>query len=181
MRMKKFASLQPKRLASMFTLATIGMALSLPALANNVAIWDAQEAIKNSNYAKSKIASIEASVRPKQQQLQTYKANVDRLQQQYNNQKASLTDAQKNDIRQQIETNLRNYEQVAGQIQSTLTANQTDILQKITPKMQSITESIVRQKNIDLLIDNSDHMVTYVKPEWDVTADFTQKINEQVR
>lgn len=66
---------------------------SVSALANNVAVWNSQAAITNTNYAKAKLASLQASVKPKQQQLQTYKANIERLQQQYNSQQSNLTDA----------------------------------------------------------------------------------------
>lgn len=45
----------------------------------------------------------------------------------------------------------------------------------------TLKETIVRQKNIDVLIDNRDRTVSYVKPEWDVTADFTKAINDQVK
>ena len=54
-------------------------------------------------------------------------------------------------------------------------------MQRIVPKIQAIKENIVRQKNIDVLIDNRDRTVSYVKPEWDVTADFTKAINDQVK
>ena len=124
---------------------------------------------------------VKAAVKPKQQQLDSYKATIERLQKQYATQNAQMTQAQKDDLRKQIQTNLQNYEQVASQIQSIIDANETEVMQRIVPKIQAIKENIVRQKNIDVLIDNRDRTVSYVKPEWDVTADFTKAINDQVK
>lgn len=149
--------------------------------ANTVAVWNSQQAIANSNYAKAKLASIQASLSPKQQQLQTYKANIERIQSQYNQQKDKITPTQKSDMERQIKTNIDNYEMVAGQIENLLGKAENDIMQRISPVIKGIQDSIVKQKNIDVLIDNRDRTVTFVKPEWDVTQDFIQKINEQVK
>lgn len=149
--------------------------------ANTVAVWNSQQAIANSNYAKAKLASIQASLSPKQQQLQTYKANIERIQSQYNQQKDKITPTQKSDMERQIKTNIDNYEMVAGQIENLLGNAENDIMQHISPVIKGIQDSIVKQKNIDVLIDNRDRTVTFVKPEWDITQDFIQKINEQVK
>lgn len=149
--------------------------------ANTVAVWNSQVAINNTNIAKTKIGVVQAAVKPKQQQLDSYKATIERLQKQYATQNAQMTQAQKDDLRKQIQTNLQNYEQVASQIQSIIDANEAEVMQRIVPKIQAIKENIVRQKNIDVLIDNRDRTVSYVKPEWDVTADFTKAINDQVK
>ena len=155
--------------------------LALPVFVNTVAVWNSQVAINNTNIAKTKIGVVKAAVKPKQQQLDSYKATIERLQKQYATQNAQMTQAQKDDLRKQVQTNLQNYEQVASQIQSIIDANETEVMQRIVPKIQAIKENIVRQKNIDVLIDNRDRTVSYVKPEWDVTADFTKAINDQVK
>lgn len=151
------------------------------AQANNVAVWNSQQAIASSNYAKAKLASVQASLTPKQQQLQTYKVNIDRLQAQYNQQKDTITPAQKVAMENQVKTNMTNYDTVATQIQTLLSTTESEVLQRISPAIKGIQDTIIRQKNIDVLIDNRDHSVTFAKPEWDVTQDFIQKINEQVR
>lgn len=162
-------------------IVTALLGFSVPSIANTVAVWNSQAAIANTNYAKAKLATLQASVKPKQQQLQTYKATVTRLQQQYVATQATLTDAQKQDLANQIKTNMQNAEQVAAQIQSALSSSEDEVYKAISPKMPAITESILKSKNIDLLLDNRDGNVTYVKPEWNLTQEFTNKINEQVR
>ena len=161
--------------------ASILSVLAMPVFANTDAVWNSQVAINNTNIAKTKIGVVQAAVKPKQQQLDSYKATIERLQKQYVTQNAQMTQAQKDDLRKQIQTNLQNYEQVASQIQSIIDANEAEVMQRIVPKIQAIKENIVRQKNIDVLIDNRDRTVSYVKPEWDVTADFTKAINDQVK
>ena len=161
--------------------ASILSVLAMPVFANTVAVWNSQVAINNTNIAKTKIGVVQAAVKPKQQQLDSYKATIERLQKQYATQNAQMTQAQKDDLRKQIQTNLQNYEQVASQIQSIIDANEAEVMQRIVPKIQAIKENIVRQKNTDVLIDNRDRTVSYVKPEWDVTADFTKAINDQVK
>lgn len=173
-----------KKITSLLAISTAAIAtltFTSTAMANNVAVWNSQQAIATSNYGKARLAAVQASVAPKQQQLQSYQANLNRLQQQFVQQKNSLTPAQKADIENQVKTNMDNYDAVAAQIQSLLAASEADIMQKIAPKLQGIRDSILKQKNIDILIDNRDRLVSYAKPEWDVTQDFIQKINEQVK
>ena len=165
----------------LFTMMTMVSAISVSAYANNVAVWNSQLAITNTNFAKAKIATVQASVKPKQQQLESYKSAVERLQNQYASQKDKLTDAQKEDIRKQIQANLQNYEQVAAQIQALIDASENEVMQRIAPKMPSIRDTIIRQKNIDVLVDNRDRSISFVKPEWDVTADFTKALNDEVK
>lgn len=161
--------------------ASILSVLAMPVFANTVAVWNSQVAINNTNIAKTKIGVVQAAVKPKQQQLESYKATIERLQKQYATQNTQMTQAQKDDLRKQIQTNLQNYEQVASQIQSIIDRNEAEVMQRIVPKIQAIKETIVRQKNIDVLIDNRDRTVSYIKPEWDVTADFTKAINDQLK
>ena len=54
----------------LFTMMTMVSAISVSAYANNVAVWNSQLAITNTNFAKAKIATVQASVKPKQQQLE---------------------------------------------------------------------------------------------------------------
>lgn len=157
------------------------LSTSMGAMANTVAIWNSQIAISNSNYAKSKVASMQASIKPKEQQLKTYQDNIKKLQDQYEQQKEKITDTQKEALRKQMQTNVDNYTQVAAQIQAIIEQNERDVLQKISAKMPEIQNSITKQKNIDILIDSRDRNISFVKPEWDVTKDFTQKINELVK
>ena len=89
---------------------------------------------------------VQAAVKPKQQQLDSYKATIERLQKQYATQNAQMTQAQKDDLRKQIQTNLQNYEQVASQIQSIIDTNEAEVMKRIVPKIQAIKENIVRQK-----------------------------------
>lgn len=163
------------------TITTLMLSISVGAFANNVAVWNSVLAVTNSNYAKNKATTLQASITPKQQQLKTYQNNIEKLQQQYSSQKDTMTDVQKADIRKQIDSNLQNYDQVAGQIESIIATHEQDILDKIAPKIKGIQESIIKQKNIDVLIDNRDRNVTFVKPEWDITDEITKKINEQVK
>lgn len=179
--MQTFLSKKAAKTAALIIATASLSLLSMTAMANTVAVWNSQQAIASSNYGKAKLAGIQASVQPKQQQLQNYKATIDRLQQQYSQQYTSLTDAQKQAMEQQVRTNMESYEQVANQIQSIISANEADVLQKIGPKLEAIRNSIVQQKNIDVLIDNRDHTISYVKPEWELTQEFINKINEQVR
>lgn len=168
---------------SLMTLASValgGMLLSQSAAAGVVAVWDSQQALIKTNYAKAKLANLQSSLAGRQQQLKTYQSTIERLQQQYASQQASMTEAQKQELRRQIETNIASYETIEAQVTKTLIDNRKEMMRQIAPKMKGIIESIVKQKNIDVLIDSSDGVVTYAKPELDVTADFTQRINEQV-
>lgn len=169
-----------KKLTNLLTASALSM-MTMPVLANTVAVWNSQVAITNSNIAKAKIGVLQAAIKPKQQQLDSYKATIQRLQNQYATQNATMTPAQKDELGKQIQSNLQRYEQLASQIQAIIDTHETEVMQRIAPKMQAIKDTIIRQKNIDVLIDNRDRTVSYVKPEWDLTADFTKAINDQVK
>lgn len=169
-----------KKLTTLLTASVLSV-LTMPVLANTVAVWNSQVAITNSNIAKAKIGVLQVAIKPKQQQLDGYKATIQRLQNQYATQSATMSPAQREALGKQIQSNLQSYEQVASQIQAIIDTHETEVIQRIAPKMQAIKDTIIRQKNIDVLIDNRDRTVSYVKPEWDLTTDFTKAINDQVK
>lgn len=169
-----------QKITTLLTASVLSL-MTMPVLANTVAVWNSQVAISDSNIAKAKIGVLQAAIKPKQQQLDGYKATIQRLQNQYATQNEKMTQAQKDELGRQIQSTLQSYEQVASQIQAIIDTNETEVMQRIAPKMQVIKDTIIRQKNIDVLIDNRDRTISYVKPEWDLTADFTKAINEQVK
>ena len=166
-----------KKIVCVFT----GIMFSSLAFANNVGVWDSYQAITNSNFAKAKITATQNAIKPKQQQLKTYQDNLERLQKQYLSQADKLTDTQKTDLATQIQTHQQNYAQLVNQIQTSVETSEKEILQQVAPKLQNITQTIIKQKNIDVLIDSRNTEVTFAKPEWDITADITKAINEQVK
>ncbi|WP_019518552.1 OmpH family outer membrane protein [Faucicola boevrei] len=153
------------------------MILSSASFANTVAVWNSELAIANTTFAKDKIVTTQNAIQPKQQQIKTYQANIESLQQQYR----TADDSQKAEIAKQIESNVKNYEQVSAQIQQTLTINQKEIFNKINPQLKTIMQNLMKQKNIDVLIDDATGAVSFVKPEFDITNDVTNALNQQVK
>lgn len=154
------------------------MLLSSTSFANNVAVWNSSLAIANSNFAKTKVTATQNAIKPKQQQLKTYQENIERLQKQYND---KLDEKTKEGIAKQIESNLLNYDDVAKQIQTSIATSEEEVMQKVAPKIKSITDNLIKQKNIDILIDYRNGSLTFAKAEWDITDDVTKAINEQVK
>ncbi|ELA08308.1 outer membrane chaperone Skp [Moraxella macacae 0408225] len=161
----------------LLTLITLSVGFANTVVANTVAVWNSEEAIANTNFAKSKITATQKTLAPKQQQIKTYETNLERLQQQYQ----SADDKQKASIAKQIDTNMKNYEQVSSQIRQTIATSQKEILDKVSPKMQSIMQNLIKQKNIDVLLDNTTETVSFVKAEFDITDDVTHALNQQVK
>lgn len=154
------------------------MFITTTSFANNVAVWNSQVAIANSNYAKNKITTTQTAIQPKQQQLKTYQENIERLQKQFND---KLSEQAKADLAKQIETNVLNYQEVAKQIQISIEMSEQEIIQKVAPKLKEITDNLIKQKNIDVLFDYHDGGLTFSKDEWDMTDKVTKAINEQVK
>lgn len=154
------------------------MLMSSASFANNVAVWNSHLAIANSNFAKSKINTTQNAIKPKQQQLKTYQENIERLQKQFDD---KMSEQAKADLAKQIETNMLNYEEVAKQIQQTIASSENEVMQKVAPRIKGITDTLIKQKNIDVLFDYRDGGLTFSKKEWDITDDVTKAINEQVK
>lgn len=141
-------------------------------------MWNSHLAIANSNFAKNKITATQNNIKPKQQQLKTYQDNIERLQKQLND---KLSEQAQADLAKQIETNVLNYQEVAKQIQMSIETSEKEVMQKVAPKIKGITDNLIKQKNIDILLDYRDGGLTFSKDEWDITDDVTKAINEQIK
>lgn len=167
-----------KRLNMKKSLFTLLMLASTASFANNVAVWNSHMAIANSNFAKAKVTATQNSIKPKQQQLKVYQENVERLQRQFDEKMSEQTQAE---LEKQIKANMLNYQEVVEQIQQSIDASEQEVMQKIAPKIQGITDNLIKQKNIDILLDYRNGNLTFSKKEWDITDDVTKAINEQVK
>ena len=85
------------------------------------------------------------------------------------------SDEQKKTFNVKIENKLKEVNQLGGQLDSARNSLQGRVIQELTPDIEKIVQEIIEEKNIDILMNA--RTVSFVKPEFNITAELTKKLN----
>jgi outer membrane protein len=85
------------------------------------------------------------------------------------------SDEQKNTFNGQIEQKLKAVNQLGGQLESARNSLQGRVIQDLTPDIEKIVQAIIEEKSVDVLMNSK--AVYFQKPEFDLTAELTEKLN----
>lgn len=157
----------------------LGFSLSCTTvLANTVAVWDSQAAVINTNYAKSQLASLQNNIKPRQQQLNNIRLEINALQEKFQKNSGSMSLTEKQQLQAQVQSKLGQYNRIAESLQQQIEDTQNKIIQTLKPKITNVKNTIIKQKKIDVLIDKRQQAVSYVAPEWDITQQVIAEVNK---
>lgn len=85
------------------------------------------------------------------------------------------SDEQKKTFNGQIEQKLKVVNQLGGQLESARNSLQGRVIQDLTSDIEKIVQAIIEEKNVDVLMNSK--AVYFQKPEFDLTAELTEKLN----
>ena len=85
------------------------------------------------------------------------------------------SDEQKNTFNGQIQQKLKAVNQLGGQLDSARNSLKGRVIQDLTPDIEKIVQAIIEEKSVDVLMNSK--AVYFQKPEFDLTAELTEKLN----
>ena len=159
-------------LAAVFVFAAVGAGAEL-----KVAVVDSQNAIAQSEEAKSLFEKARKELEGQQSAAQSLQSEFDTLRERLETEGDVMAEAERREVRKEIEDKRIDLEFHARKWQKELQDRQAEIAQIMVPKVQAIVADMVQVERYDLVFERS--AVGFVNPRHDITAKVTEKLNER--
>jgi len=139
-----------------------------------VAVVNVQKAMLDSDELKKESTVIEAKYKPRQDELQKLKRDLQSIQQQLQSNK--LTQQASADLQLQGQRKQRDAQRLSDDLQAEFDRDRQDVLGKAAQKMQDVVKKLAEDKGLDVVMDVSQTL--YVKPTLDITAEALAAYNK---
>jgi outer membrane protein len=143
---------------------------------NKVAIVNLQKAVLESDEIKKAGADMDAKFKPRQQAAQKIEQELQGIQQQLQNGQGKLTPQAEADLQATGTRRQRELQHLSDDLQTDVTAERNDILQKASVKMQEVVKKVAEEKGFDMVVDTQ--TTIYFKPAMEITADVLAAYNK---
>jgi outer membrane protein len=141
-----------------------------------VAIVNLQKAVLESDEIKKAGADMDAKFKPRQQAAQKIEQELQGIQQQLQNGQGKLTPQAEADLQATGTRRQRELQHLSDDLQTDVTAERNDILQKASVKMQEVVKKVAEEKGFDMVVDTQ--TTIYFKPAMEITADVLAAYNK---
>lgn len=167
-----------KKLITATTLC-IGLGLTGTAFAEKYAVVDLQQAAYETNYMKTQRASLEAALKPQQQQQEKLAKEINEIQQKAESQGKNMKEADLQKLEKDYENKVRAYNDNAASMQQRLQAQSVNIEKNLGPKIEQVVNNLRTQGGYSLIIDRN--AVVSFDPSVDLTSKVTQEVNKLLK
>lgn len=142
---------------------------------DKVAVFDVQEAILNTNLAKSQMKAFET-----RSDIARMIADAEKLKKDINGLRAELSEGDASSAKAQekqksIEFKQADFELIVRKLSSERQAAGKKLMEQVGPQLESIVKKIVDAEEIGLLLDKK--AAIHADPSFDITAKVTEKLN----
>jgi len=141
-----------------------------------IGIVNLQKAVLESDEIKKANTEMEAKYKPRQQAAQKIEQELQGIQQQLQNGQGKLTQGAIEDLQATGQRRQRELQHLSDDLQTDVTAERNDILQKAAAKMQDVVKKVAEEKGLDMIVDTQ--TTIYFKPAMEVTADVLAAYNK---
>jgi outer membrane protein len=143
---------------------------------SKVAIVNLQKAVLESDEIKKASADMEAKYKPRQTAAQKIETELQGIQQQLQNGAGKLTPQAEADLQATGQRRQRELQHISEDLQTEVTAERNDILQKTSVKMQDVVKKVAEEKGFDMVVDSQ--TTIYFKPAMEITNDVLAAYNK---
>ncbi len=136
-------------------------AASFAAAETNIAILNVQGVVMRSDMATTFKNQLEREFKPRQDALQAMAADLRKIQEDGARDADFLSDDQKRELTQRYGTKLREFQEMQAEMGREQQEKEQAFIESVRPKLDTVVNRIVEQRNIDLLVDR--RMVLFAK------------------
>jgi outer membrane protein len=141
-----------------------------------VAIVNLQKAVLESDEIKKAGADMDAKYKPRQQAAQKIEQELQGIQQQLQTGAGKLTPQAEADLQATGQRRQRELQHLSEDLQTDVTAERNDILQKASVKMQEVVKQVAEAKGFDMVVDSQ--TAIYFKAPMEITTDVLAAYNK---
>jgi outer membrane protein len=145
--------------------------------AENIAVVDLERALRASNYSlkQYKILQTDGNYKSLISKIKETRASLGRLQKESDTKSLTWSDEQKKVHQQKGQTTYAELNNLASQEATISSRLDASIQKELAPKVQTIVNQIIKDKNIGLLIRSQ--AVYFRTPEFDITEELVKRLN----
>ena len=142
-----------------------------------IGVVNVQRAIGDTEEAKALIAKIESDLGAEGTALRSLNSEITQLQEKMVKDGEVMSAVEKTKLQKEIEDKQLDYQFRGNKLQKTVNERQQDIFGQMGPKFEAVMKDIVARDKYDLILHRQN--VLYVDPKLDVTAQFTEALNQK--
>lgn len=154
---------------------TVAALSTSAAYANNVAVADSQAAIFNSKYAKQTVASLNTSLKPQRDRIESLQKELASIETRFKTDAKVLKEDQVRALQAQAQSKINEYNSTAEGLQKRVDETQATMYKTLLPKLEKIIEDIRKEGNYDIIIEKKN--VIWSSPAVDITSKITQRLD----
>jgi len=122
---------------------------------SKVGVISIQGVIANTNEFKRDFEQLAGKYEPKKKELETLRAEVDKLKADLNTQQDKLSDAERNTRVRSLEQKQKNYERLVEDANNEFNNDQGQIVQRIGEKVMRVVDNYAKSNNYAVVVDVS--------------------------
>ena len=159
---------------TMMKMIVVSTALMVAPLAfaakDKVAVFDVQEAILNTNLAKSQMKAFES-----RSDISKMISDAERLKKDITALRSDMKGSDAQEKQKSAEFKQADFELIVRKLNSERQATGKKLMEEIGPRLETIVKNIVEADGIGLLLDKK--AAIHADPSFDITAKVTEKLN----
>lgn len=133
----------------------VALLIAAPSFAGGVAVVDFQRAVTETKEGKAAQAKLDGLYQSKKNEIERMQADIQKAYQEYQGQKAILSDDARATAEQKLMMDQQRFEQTYGMYQNEMQKSYMEMLQALDKKMRTMTAEIGKEKGFDLVIDKA--------------------------
>ena len=141
-----------------------------------VAIINVQQAIVNTQEGQKEAAALQVKFNPRKAALEKRQTDIQALQDQLKKGGATMSEAAKDKIMRDIDTNTKSLNRDADDLNSDVEQETNKIMQDLGQKLMAILDTYAAQNGYAVILDvgNQQHPVFWADPSTQITADIVK-------
>lgn len=148
---------------------------SMAAQAADVAVIDWQQALLETQSAQQSMNQLRNQLGNRPQQVQALGQELQQLQQRLQRDGATLSEAERNNLIQQLQTKGGQYQQQRGELEEARANQEQQFLEQARPRLDRAIQQVVQRHQVKVLVDRNS--VVYADDALDLTSEVTAAYN----
>lgn len=144
-----------------------------------VAAVNMQQALQEIGEGKTAKARLDKMMADKNASMEKMKANVEKLQAEYEQQKMLLSDSARSQKEEEIQLAYMQFQQVYAQSQQEMQATYENTMATLIGKMKTIVGAIATERKYTVVVETGSDIssILYAAPTVDITAEVVKRYN----
>jgi outer membrane protein len=155
--------------------AVISMTSLAHAAELKIGVIDPLKAIADTEVAKVEMAALEKDTTAERNRHDKLLGEIRACKQKLTTDAAMMSATEQVKMRTECDNKMRDFQNVGQSLQATINERQQALLKDFGPKLQKAVEAIAKEGGYDIMVHRE--AVPFVKPELDISAKVTAKLN----